>query len=800
MKRGISLIAVLMFILAATTACVVISRMVGLENFSSGSRLKASEAYQASESGIDAVRAWLGNNAYDASALIEKYSKEKVPISMKNAIGESVGNKQKFNVYLKGMDNKSKPIKLKFLSIGESRDGSKVSQTAILSVEGLYNLNLQGNKQRSPINYDEDFWGNMGSANELAMMNAVITNTTNTNYSGGQALNKITIGTQEKSGYLILDGSFFPLDMKVYGDVYSTGDFDYCEGNTGVNFITGNIYVDGVFHPRFKMNIGGDAFFKGGVDPNTHLPNVSCIYGVNGMVAIDGNSTIEGDYFYYNNSNGSSVGFHVKKNLVMDNGSITLTRASNSNDDSLAVYGNVCIKNDFAGTPINTPDKTIPFFGNDASSTIILPGTWTSSSNGSITTFTNGSFKIRSKSSSLSSGNCLKSWGADPMDGSKTDKNWKAKIINEEDGRRGCENTPIQFDMAIYEEVKKTAPANWVHRKNKPGACNKFNNSTMLLADENMWVDLGVELQDCYTKAGAAGELRDGWLVVYIKDKTQFSGAKAIESGKYIIVFDLTPNIEQNKSIYLPQTNNNAQIMLYLPNGFIGNNCRLMLNNSANCPGVCDSYNYFIFSDNDITEFNTNGNKLHGNIFMNNCSIMNTLTTGGTSTLNTKSNSEFVEALMDEGILCNYGSGECGFAGGTGGVGTGGGGSADENIIEDKVYIATASKLSVRLESKDISKETLRETAVELTPSIIVMPRVVRLIPGQVTSMTELKNYYGYIYLNKAETIPPVPNPTCEGPGNNFSAAGLYVCKFTNGNGNGTPVSDFYVLVGAAFP
>jgi len=796
MKKGVSLIAVLMFMLAATTASMVIFRIVGVENFSSGSRLKASEAYQASESGLDAVRAWLSNNAYDASALIEKYSTIKTPISMKNAIGENISNNQKFNVYLIGVDDKSKPIKLKFMSIGEGRDGSKINQTAIFSVEGLYNLNVnaQSSKQRAPTDYDEDFWGNMGSANTIEMMNAVITNTANTNYSGGQALNKIQIGTPEKSGYLILDGSFFPLDMKVYGDLYSTGDFDYCEGNTGVNFVTGNMYVEGMFHPRFRMNIGGDAFFKGGVDPNTYLPNVSCIWGVNGMVKIDGSSTIGGDYYCYKNTSGSQVLFYVKNNLVMmDNGRITLTKEPNNND-SLEVYGNVCIKNPFLGA---TANNVIPFFGNNVNSTVIVPGTWIP--NGGV--FTNGQFQIRSKASSLNSGACLKDWGADPMDGSKTDKNWKAKIHNEEDGRRGCENTPIQFDGAIYEEVKKTNPAKWVHRKNKPGACNKYNNSTMLLADENMWIDWGEELQDCYIKAKNAGELKDDWLVVYIKDKTQFSGAKAIESGKYIIVFDITPNKEQNKNILLPQTNNNVQIMLYLPNGFIGNNCRLMLNYSTlDCPAVCDKYNYFIFSDNDITEFHTNGNKLHGNIFMNNCGIMNTLTTGGTSTLNTKSNSEFVEALMEEGILCKYGSEDCGFVGGTGGGGTGGGGLTEDNIIEDKVYIATASKLSVNLESKEISKETLKEIATELTPSIIVMPRVVRLIPNQVSSTTELKNYYNYIYLNKAETTISVPNPTCEGPSGNFSAAGVYLCKFPNGNGNGTPVSEFYVLVGAASP
>jgi len=585
--------------------------------------------------------------------------------------------------------------------------------------------------------------------------------------------------------------------------VYSTGNFDYCEGNERVNSISGNLYVEKVFMPRFKMNIDGDAYLKGGVNPNTNLPNISCITGVNGLVTINGNSTIGGNYFYYDNSGGSSVGFHVAGNLVMDAGNITVKTYSTTtnNDDSLAVYGNVCVKNAFIGSPVNANVKTIPFFGNAAGNEIRMPGTWSSSSSGGIKTFTNGSYKIRSKGtlSPLASGDCsarLSTWGADPMDGSKSDKNWKEKI-DDGDGKRGCENVPIQFDKDIYDSVLSSTQ-NWVHRQDKPGSCAKYNNSTLKLADPNIWVDLGEELQDCYTKASAAGELKDGWLVVYIKDKTQFSGAKALESGKYIIVLDITPNRMSNVTVMLPQTRNNSQIMLYLPNGFMGNNCRLMLEYSTNCSGVCDEYNYFVFSDDDITEFNTNtSNKLHGNIFMNNCSTMNTLTTGGTSTFNSRSNTEFVEALMDKGILCKYGSGDCGFANDKGGIGVGGGGSVSE-YISDKIYTPTASKLSVKLVSKEISKEILRTSPKQLDPSIVVMPRVVRLaLNSTVSTMTDLQKHYGYIYLNNANKNTSIPPPTCKdnaGADISFSKAGTYTCTF-NGTGT-TSISNFYVIVG----
>jgi len=889
-KNGISLIAVLMFMLAATTASIVIYRIVGSENFSSGSRLKASEAYQASESGIDAVQAWLTYKALDAGALVGQYMANgatKKPVRIDGVLGNIISNRdQNFKVYLTGVDTLTRPYKLKFLSVGEGRDNSKVSQTAIFSVDGLYRLLVQGKKQSSPIKYNEDIWGNVSNVNRLEVMNAVITNNPNVTYSGGQALNYITIGKPSSDGsgdgYLILDGDFFPLNITVYGDLYSTGNLDYCDNNSGVNSISGNLYVGGEFYPHFKLDVGGDAYFKGGVNPNKRLTNTSCTgnSNANGQVRVSGNSTIGNDFFYYKNSGGGQVIFQVNGNLVMDNGIIDLTRYENggipSNEkDNLTVNGNVCIQNPLKleNTYVDCVIQPLPFFGNASASNVYIPGSWVSGSyitnsheqcnpsNGLKSSNPDPNYKdivIRSENGNISTpGSCsdyLSSWGADPMDGTMTDKNLKGKIENH---NQGCQNTPIQFDKKIY-DIVTSSPNNpeslpdWVHRMDKPGSCKTYQRQktiakidttkefvvtwegppqqgywrdiydttfttydiTMALANPTQMVDFAVELQDCYDKAKEADELRDGWLVVYIKDKLNSNGAlnfsngpsntRAITSGNYIIIFDFAPGSINGGDLYLPQTKNGAEVMLYLPNGFTARQSAratisLARDNNTTCSNPCDEFNYFIFSDKDITEFRTgtgqggNGNimKLHGNIFMNECSTLNTMSGGGTGDLISESNSDMIHDLMDGGILCDYdGSNECGFASGacasTGGCNT----LVLVDAIPDKKYISTASRLFVKLESKEITKEKIKENFQDtLGSSILIMPRVIYLAPDQIQSQSELKKYYAPLYLNGANETSTQPEPICGIT--NFKTKSRYLCTFP-----GRPdISDFYVII-----
>jgi len=837
MKRGISLIAVLMFMLAATTASIVLFKWLGSENFASGARLKQSEAYQASESGLDAVQAWLSYKAADVGGVLNDYlASNKNPYFLSSANFNVLANwnssKQDFKVYLIGADVTSKPYKLKFMSIGRGRDGSEVSQTAIFNVEGLYRANIpvRGEIRRpQTTDYNEDFWGNMGTAHTISSMRVVMTQTAEFKNAGGQGLNTIKIGRNrtDSAGYLILDGNYYVNNgMNIYGDVYSTGIFDFCPSGNG-EFITGNLYIKEEFHPKGALKIEGDAFFNGGVNPNANINDAStggtggCQGGANGgVVLVEGNSTIGDNFVYYNNSNGGGLGFHVRKNLVMNRGSIYLTRQSGNNTDSLAADGNVHILNNLMGTVPSADTKPIPFFGrSNSTSTVCVPNMNTATGSGTYTYTdkTTSSIKMRSNKSSLSTSCASADWGADPMDGTKSGKNWLAKL-QEGSSNKSCENTPIKFDMEIYTR-SVNGNDNWVHKASKPGSCAVENGKLKL---DVPWVTLDEQLKDCYKKAETAGELKDGWLVVHLKNyqfntTTQkndnllcdkIGGAKC----KYILIFDFEPsNAQWAEFLYLPPTGSNAEVMIYLPNGSpyivelsggvrgANNTCPGELVNGS-CP-IKAPYNYFIFSDGNIKQFNTTDVRtLTGNVFMNKCSIMNDPNTQGNPYFISQGNTELVAELTEANILQkNDGSG---FTGGTG--------TTVIEIAEDKdnYIIPLSPRLKIELESKSISKEPEPQPQPSkplgtAKQSVLVMPRALRLPRTALSSTTPLSNYYQFLYLNGAQQ-PSSLTRTCRNaestlPNLNETAPveGVYVCEFNN-----EMVSEFYVKIedSAPFP
>jgi len=511
MKKGISLIAVLMFMLAATTASVVLYKWLDSENYASAARLKQSEAYQASEAGLDAVYSWLSYKSADVGYVVKNFFPDKKAFDLthehNNVLG-SLSDKQSFKVYLTGVDTVSRPFKLKFLSVGKGRDSSEVKQTAIYSVDGLYKIGITGNRIVSPTDFDEDFWGNMGTVGFLDAMRAVITQSPEIKNAGGQALNEIKIGNESTVGYLVLDGNFYANNgINVYGDVYSTGDFDFCGKNNKIN---GNIYIGGIFHPKDKMDITGDAFFNGGINPNASINTNGAGTGgcsgqaTGGVVSVGNNSTIKGNFVYWNNPSGGGLGFHVAKNLVMDAGVINLTRQKGNSADSLSAYGNVYIKNDLGGVilqdtaettwnndlgklvptkiEINSP-KTFPFFGNGLSNHVCVPNMMeimassyespyvfpSSHCSDPISCWKNTNDAIvRTKASEVkaASPSCLQpSWNANTLEYLKSK-------LSSDPGVKSCENPPIQFDASVYAAVKAESNIkNWVHRKDVPGNC-----------------------------------------------------------------------------------------------------------------------------------------------------------------------------------------------------------------------------------------------------------------------------------------------------------------------------------------
>jgi hypothetical protein len=643
----------------------------------------------------------------------------------------------------------------------------------------------------------------MGTVNNLEVARAIITQSPEIRNAGGQALNKVTIGTSDKPGYLVLDGNFYANNgLNVYGDVYSTGNLDFCPSTS--DFITGNLYVAGETHPKGTLTIGGDAYLKGGVNPNTNINDAGTGTGGcggqanGGVVNVGGNSTIQGDFVYWNNGGGGGLGFHVANNMVMDNGVINLTRQSGNGTDSLAAYGNVYIKNALTGTVPDANTRPIPFFGNSSNTVCVPPA--------SVDLYRTNSTSINT----LICNNPPENWGADPMDGSRGEdsKDFKAKLGDE--NNRSCENTPIQFNKDIYEKVQSENPPNWVHREDKPGSCalNNNNDKKMKLAASGEWVGLGTELQDCWDKVkDKSGELYDGeWLVIYIKDKWFFQGQGALTSGKYILIFDIDPSSSNVNELPLPPTSTDAQVMLYFPKGYPG---KIVLSGEQLGTG----YRYFLFSDGNIQQFDvTSSRKLHGNVFMNNCSVMNSGYQGNPYFIS-EGNSDLVKELMDLGALCkNPMDGSrigCQESSGGGNSSNSGGSSSSvsqNNDIADKYLIPIGPRLKVALESKYISREKLPETSEDNfpTPTILVMPRVLYLGQNDLDGKN-ISDYYSLLYLNggKPPTQENKPEPECKNAtgstitGNTAaSPQGVYRCTLPDQNG--IKVSPFVIKITGA--
>jgi len=405
------------------------------------------------------------------------------------------------------------------------------------------------------------------------------------------------------------------------------------------------------------------------------------------------------------------------------------------------------------------------------------------------------------------------------MDGTKSDKDYKKKlkdVVNP----KSCEKTPIQFNGKIYEDAKKTANTapTWVHKADKPGSCS-VENGKMVLAKSDKWVDLGEELQNCWNAIQKANkqstELYEGeWLVVYIRNKTFFSeGNGKLTSGKYIIINEIYPSSMANSvcterngydctnagkcsvtdystgcppnELPLPPTAKDVSVMLYLPLGFPN---KIKLGGTQLGTG----YNYFIFSDYDISNFDTGKDKkLRGNIFMNKCSLLNSgLSSSQNPYLNMERNPTLVGELMKDPfkILCdneNFKNDRCLGGGGGGG---GGGSTGELKLQEDNYIIPIGPRLKVELESKSLSKKDASSNK-QATPSVLVMPRVLNL-PKDAFKNNALRSYYNFIYLNGKQKITPDPTLKCELELRDANNVVIATATIDNPNNKGSVIAD----------
>ena len=270
-KYGVSLITVLLFMLVATIAATATYKWITSEGHSSSSRMLEREAYQSSVAGIENTRAWMTYHANDVGALIKQYLKDDShnPISLDGRLRTLTKPGQDYHVWLVGVNTETSTYKLKILSSGEARGGTRHSEVAILNVDGLYQVKVPQEKHHSNIDFEYAYFGGSFQSTQVTATSAIV----NGNWSGNPP---IVTGNWVVTGNATLSGN----DVKV-GETACIGGNASIQ-NTG--FKGKDLYVVGDFSGNIE--ISGDAYIGGNITQGS-----AGNFAIGGSVTLDGKWT-----------------------------------------------------------------------------------------------------------------------------------------------------------------------------------------------------------------------------------------------------------------------------------------------------------------------------------------------------------------------------------------------------------------------------------------------------------------------------------------------------------------------------
>ena len=744
LKKGVSLVTVLLFMMVATIAATATFKWLSSVGESSAARLELSEARTAAKAGIDAARSWMSFNGNDVGALINQYfENSKKPIFLNPVLPRLTSSKMKDSVWLVGVSTEKSNYKLKILSVGTTRDNAKYSEMAVFNVSGLYQVRIPS--QTQPLNYKEAFHGGLTTADVINVDAAIIKQTPDVKNAGGQGLNEI-----KATDYLILDGNFYVNDQGDVEDLYVTGDLAF--GNH-LN-VDGKLYVGETLYGTASANqltVNGTAYLKGGMRPNNRPSYIA--------LDVPGFANPVGGQFVFKNNVTSGTIEHLRCNNALENERGYILMESNlvlngqlifpngifadcNNSDSLRVMGNTYISENSSQGKVEFKHIRKTFFGSSPEHRVSVNGF---GALGVPADYCGENGLYKCAKAGNSSDNVVhfaymgslagvesitdeekKKWGADSL------KKYYDKIAQKD--ADDVVQDPIQFNTALLN-------SRFVHNSSNPRGCN-----------EDIWkanMDNPVELLNaCYSVAEGNNNLFDNsWLIVEFSSAPEWK-KPIVGKLSHNFIFIVNSSSAPIQEWELPETTDEGQVFLYLPNGWPNTNPEkgIITSNTA----VKPKYNYFIYSDGNIGRFDTkvaNPISLQGSIFLSGANQLNSAK--GNNTLAIRFNQSLVEDLVNSHILCNYdGSGLCsGFSG----VDEGTTVISELNRSVDAFYIATAPQLAVTVESEYNSRENISRDASDfdmIQKTAIVLPRVVYLTRDPVG---RLADYYNVIGLNGSD-------------------------------------------------
>jgi len=783
MKKGISLIAVLMFMLATTTASIVLFRWIGQENFSSGGRLKKSEAYQASQSGLEAVQGWLENKGADAGALIRTFElNDKNPVLLNVAGvdllgGISSSKQQDFKVYLTGWDSPTAGAhRMKFLSEGIGRDGSKHTQAGIFNVEGLYRIHLDpkplpnppgsGPGRKVPPYFGGFGGGTQGNFSSGYIIGDMIASQGISSTEDMMVTGNVNVASGMKIGCpnTVAMGSSYPGNeaYETRREAGEFGNFYVRENFTSQSImICGDAYIGGNLSSTGSIDIWGNLYVKG----NITSKNALRVYG---NVTVEGNIELENI-------------LDIKGNLAMPSQTNTTHTISLNNANNVNVGGI------FGGAET----VTCTYRGSDRC------GRFTGNNNSYI------------------------ALGVLPPGGNTLD--YLGNQISKE---------KVNGQYIIPDPIILGAAADW-KASDIPAGCTAlrnakwYSNGVITLTGSNVSGDNDTrELRDaihsCYDQGGNWPAIGGKWLVIRINWQNPNDAMGRMILGRasemnLILVIENKAGVYGNNSehpVALPLTTEKTNILLYLTQGAK----QIYLDRP---PGV---HNYFIYSEEDIDRIDGN-QYLKGNLFMANGKKVNAV-----QDPRIEENEDLFKALIDAGVIKNNPN-ACELTVGGCEEDPGGGSTTnpddtppeligcetlDAACNPDVSYVPVIPHLRVNLQSQYASEENIssNSNSSAAKPAILVTPRAIHLsindATAKITSKQELAKLINVLYLNEAYSNPenrPSKEDIANSMGSNCqkivdkrAEPGLYSCtvNLNNNNCNNAELcrNSFYVAIG----
>src|SRR5574344_2162331 len=831
-KRGVALVTVLFFMLVELIAATALFKWLKYMGDSSAAELKKTEAYQASQAGVETVRAWLQYDANDVGAILGYYMAEKVPVRLDSVLAPLQSNRsQKFSVYLVAADVQSYPYKLKFVSTGTGRNGARYSQVAIFDVNGLFQVRIP--TESSSVNFTEALFGGADAGINLNVSSAIINGNTTFNTSV-KATDHIIV-----TGDLSVNSSTDVTNLYVYGNLYT------CTNLIGRNstYVRDTLYINGT------QTFYGDLYAGGGVDlSGTGAGKAQCSTGSGTSLLVTGNLSTDGNIITPRHSAASPV--EVDGNVVVNNGGVLdfpqLTSYTYINQPYTAKFlGNVFIDGGLNGGSharytvapkfaLGSSGKTV-FVGSSLyritdSDGYIAAGTYSAYWGGNyVTTPTAQTMYYKSQyntdvtsTETLYANTCCNKATCAPTDNnvanvaqnsifydyslismggyywsgyniyrndiflqvngtlvaSKPDTSgWGADPMSEYQSEidtvasGNCSGAHEDDPIQFNKSLLKSS---YLHSSTNQGACTDANmNSAYNAYTASFWstgntIDRWPLLDSCYEAAKDAGELYQNEWLLI-----KVSGANGQFSG--ISSSDTLKNkyiiiFEDSSATSLPATTSSAQAILYFEQG-----TAISITTNA------DYRNFFIFSDGDLN-YNSSATKstITRSIFLSDCHNISS-----NNTITATYNSTLTQALAEAAAICNNdGTSTCST-------------TAEETSSSststgsyDSYYVSTSPRLKIALESEyangDIDVDTLTtgNSKQAIPSSVVVLPRVIYL-PTSTDIAAPLSSFYHAMRLNDSAHTTVSGSVSCEDNSIPTTGSlgtltgGVYTCTFT---------------------